>query len=457
LESGTITHWSSFVKTLIIYHSNFNFQNNQPTATIMKKMHFYTIKMLLLVTAAFVFNGCVKDSAWQHYTIYRPLYKTLAQVQSELKSSTPVAIKEPGKLFTIGNYIFLNEKHKGIHIIDNSNPASPVNKAFISIPGNEDVAVYGNTLYADCFTNLFTIDITNPMQATLTKTTAGIFPDRNFVNGFAIDSAHIIYDWMAKDTTVKIALPDFGNGNNSFIVGGTTRFDFSSSSVASLSTNKSRGQGGSMARFGIVNDYLYTVTSSSINVLSLAQPQQPQFQNKVSIGFGIETIYPFQDKLFIGSTTGMLIYSVANAQAPVRLGAFSHATKCDPVITDGQYAYVTLRSGNFCGGSGDQLDVVNVQNLNTPSLVRTYPMTNPRGLSKDGQWLFICDGKDGLKCFDATSASNVVLKKRIAMAETYDVICNNNLAIVSAVDGLYQYDYSNINDIKLLSTTAWKK
>ncbi len=423
----------------------------------MKKIQCKVAQIPLLMMIAFVFNGCVKDTAWQHYTIYRPLYKTLVQVQTELKSSAPVAIKEPGKLFTIGNYIFLNEKYKGIHIIDNSNPATPVNKAFIPIPGNEDVAVYGNTLYADCFTNLFTIDITNPMQATLTKTTAGIFPDRGFVNGFAVDSAHIIYDWTAKDTSVKIALPDFANGmNNSIIVRRNTVFD-AAIAFQSASSNKSTGQGGSMARFAILNNYLYTVTSSSLNVLSLVQPQQPQFQNKVSIGFGIETIYPFGDKLFIGSTSGMLIYSVANAQLPVRLSSFAHATMCDPVISDGQYAYITLRSGNFCSGTGNQLDVVNVQNLLNPSLVKSYPLTNPRGLSKDGQWLFVCDGKEGLKCFDAASAANVVLKKRIPMAETYDVICNNNLAIVSAADGLYQYDYSNINNIKLLSTTTWHK
>ena len=41
--------------------------------------------------------------------------------------------------------------------------------------------------------------------------------------------------------------------------------------------------------------------------------------------------------------------------------------------------------------------------------------------------------------------------------ETYDVIANNNNAIVIAKDGLYQYDYSNINNIRLLSKVSIAK
>lgn len=420
----------------------------------MKKLHYYTTKLLLFITIAIAFNSCLKDSAWQTYTIYRPLYKTMAQVESEIKSATPVPVKDPGKLFAIGNYIYLSEKGKGIHIIDNTNPVAPVNKAFIAIPGNEDVAVYGNTLYADCFTTLLTIDITNPMQARHTKTTGGIFPDHNSVNGLLVDNNRIIYDWEIKDTSIRIDLPEYNSAR------GNTNYASSSCANCSVSTftgMPNPGQGGSMARFAILNNYLYTVTSSSLNVLSLVQPQQPQFLNKVALGTGIETIYPFQDKLFIGTTTGMQIYNVANSQQPIKLSTFAHARVCDPVITDGQFAYITLRSGGQCGGLLNQLDVVNVQNLSSTSLVKSYSLTNPRGLSKDGQWLFICDGKDGLKCFDAALAGNVVLKKTIPMAETYDVISYNHLAIVSAVDGLYQYDYSDINNIKLLSKTGWSK
>ncbi len=74
-------------------------------------------------------------------------------------------------------------------------------------------------------------------------------------------------------------------------------------------------------------------------------------------------------------------------------------------------------------------------------------MTHPHGLTKDNNLLFICDGRDGLKMYDATDPSAIVLKKRITGIETYDAIAWNNNLIVVAKDGLYQYDYSNPNDL----------
>ena len=77
------------------------------------------------------------------------MYETRAGVKANIKSNTAKEVQNPGKLYIFGNYIFLNEIDKGIHIIDNSNPASPKNVAFIDIPGNLDMAVKGNILYAD--------------------------------------------------------------------------------------------------------------------------------------------------------------------------------------------------------------------------------------------------------------------------------------------------------------------
>ena len=60
-------------------------------------------------------------------------------------------------------------------------------------------------------------------------------------------------------------------------------------------------------------------------------------------------------------------------------------------------------------------------------------------------------GTDGLKVFDATEAMKIKLVKQINNMETYDVIASGNIALVVAGDGLYQFDYSDINSIHLLS------
>ncbi|MGZ8511045.1 MAG: hypothetical protein ACXWWA_11730, partial [Chitinophagaceae bacterium] len=168
----------------------------------------------------------------------------------------------------------------------------------------------------------------------------------------------------------------------------------------------------------------------------------------------IETIYPFKNRLFIGSQTGMFIYNVSNADAPVAAGQFNHVSTCDPVIADDVYAYVTLRSGTSCGGFTNQLDIVKLNNITDPVLQKTYPMKNPHGLSKDGNLLFICDGEDGLKLYNASDVMNLQLLEELGDINAYDVIAMNKIALVVAKDGLYQYSYANPADIRLLSKIA---
>ncbi|HJY24023.1 MAG TPA: hypothetical protein VJ279_14110, partial [Hanamia sp.] len=121
------------------------------------------------------------------------------------------------------------------------------------------------------------------------------------------------------------------------------------------------------------------------------------------------------------------------------------------------YAYVTLRSGSMCQGFTNQLEVLQLNNFINPQLIKTYPFANPHGLSKDGNLLFICDGADGLKIYNASDVSNLQLMKQFSNIETYDVIAYNHLALVVAKDGLYQYDYSDINNIHLVSKIGISK
>ncbi|MCU0396060.1 MAG: hypothetical protein MUF29_09120, partial [Chitinophagaceae bacterium] len=181
-----------------------------------------------------------------------------------------------------------------------------------------------------------------------------------------------------------------------------------------------------------------------IKIFNTAIPENPTYIKQVDVGsWDIETIFPFEQYLFLGSQTGMYIYDISNKDNPVQKSRFAHARVCDPVVSDGQYAYVTLRNGTQCGGFTNQLDVVNIQNISSPALVKSYPLTNPHGLSVDGNLLLICDGADGLRVLDITRRDDV---KRIGWLQglkTYDVITLGGLALVSASDGLYLVDYSN--------------
>jgi hypothetical protein len=399
----------------------------------MNKKLFYLLPFLF----CFILQGCLKDKLTKTYTILIPVYKEKSEVFANIKSNAPAGIQQPGKIFLYGNYIFLNEIDKGVHIIDNSNPANPVIKAFINIPGNLDIAVKGNTLYADMYEDLVVVDIANPLQASFVKHINNVFPERMYANGFAADSNKIIVDWIKKDTTVDINA--VCNSCKYLVFANAQGGDNNGGPAAAPTT----GIAGSMARFTIVNNYMYAVDHHTLKSISISNPADPVMTGNINAGWDIETIYPFKNKLFLGSMGGLFIFDITNPSTPVSQGSFNHARACDPVVADDDYAYVTLRSGTNCGPTSNELDVVNIQNLQSTVLVKTYPMSGPYGLAKENNVLFICDGTDGLKIYDATDPMNIVLKKRISEIETYDAIAWNNNLLVVAKDGLYQYDYTD--------------
>jgi hypothetical protein len=81
-------------------------------------------------------------------------------------------------------------------------------------------------------------------------------------------------------------------------------------------------------------------------------------------------------------------------------------------------------------------------------------MFNPHELGIDSNVLFICDGDAGLKIYDAADPMEIHLNQLAHFPEikAYDAIPLNGVLMMIGADGLYQYDYSNISEIVLLSS-----
>jgi len=216
------------------------------------------------------------------------------------------------------------------------------------------------------------------------------------------------------------------------------------------------GIGGSMARFGIRDDVLYIVDSNSMKIFDITQPADPVKYDDLWAGWGIETMFIKGENMFLGTTTGMFIYDLSVKFRPQQVSFFVHGRSCDPVVIDGNLAYITLRSGTACGGSINSLDIVDITSLSDPELMVSYPMFNPHGLGKDGDILFICDGSQGLKIYDASEPMNITDNLLFSYEEmqAYDVIPLGTILVMVGDDGLVQYDYSDISNITVLSTIA---
>jgi hypothetical protein len=261
----------------------------------------------------------------------------------------------------------------------------------------------------------------------------------------------IVVSWNAKDTIVDESRPV-----NIFAPGCINCNTLAPSALfAAAFSDGSKSTGGSMAAMVAIKDRIYAIAEPhSLGVVDISDAANPKHESTIQAGFDLETIYPFQDKLFLGSSIGLYIFDISNPARPAAIGTFSHGRACDPVVTDGNYAYVTLRSGSWCGGSTNELNVVDVRNLSSPSLVKTYPMTNPAGLGKDGNLLFIGDG-NAVKVYDAKEPADLKLLKALNISNTYDVIAGNNKLLLVAASGLYLFSYtSDGRSFTLLSKIA---
>lgn len=401
------------------------------------------IMNMLIFISSCTFDECKDTIKYQEYS---PVYLTTTQLrQSDV--SGPMDLKNPGKIYVYGSYLFVNELYEGVHIFDNSDPESPVNLAFLSIPGNVDIAVKSNVLYADNFIDLLSFDISDPANPRFIGRQENVFS----ANKYEDPSRGYLVFYRATDVIREFDCSESG-GDWFFMRGEKAWVDVSFDGSSSGSNNSVSGIGGSMARFTILGDRLYTVDEVSLNVFNIEQPETPFFVQNVNIGWGIETIYPFKGNLFIGSNSGMFVYSTSDPDRPVYMSEFRHAVACDPVFVVGDIAYVTLRTGNRCFGTADQLDVIDIKDLYNPKLIKTYSMDNPHGLSVINDKMILCEGKFGLKVLDVEDPLKIETKHRISGQHFYDVIIlSEENAILVGEDGLYQYKFDGFK-LKELSS-----
>ncbi|GAB4374647.1 MAG: hypothetical protein Kow0075_00460 [Salibacteraceae bacterium] len=392
-----------------------------------------------------------------------PVYADKESLQAEIGSSNPKPISGAGKIMLKGSYLYLVEPYRGIHVIDNSNPSAPVPISFINLPGVVDIASTGNTLYADSFTDLLIIDITNPLEIKLLRKIENVFEQvlptiDNEYTAVAPDPAEgVVIGWRLTKVVERNEL------NGSQITWWDGPVEFTSDMVLPQNSGgrsvqpSISGVTGSMARFAVYGDHLFTANLREVIAWRAGGGDQLDQVSNLDIQREVETLFIHGTRLFCGTTSGMVVVEVSSPSTPAVISTLQHATACDPVVVSDSLAYVTLRAGNSCGGWQNQLDVIDVSNIEEPVLLATYAMTNPYGLGVDGKLLFLCDGEDGLKVYDRSDPLSIDqhLIAHYPQMDAYDVIPLSRLLIAISEEGLYQYDYSdpmNITELSFLAT-----
>ena len=412
-----------------------------------------------LLTLIIILSGC-EDKYTEEYLSLEPVYMSYKDFREAVKTESTHSLKNPGKIYYKDNYLYINEIMKGIHVYNNANPASPQYVGFIAIPGNVDMVIKGNIMYADSYIDLVGIDISNPANAKEVARLKSVFPysvppyEDNYRLGQIDDTQGVVVDWNIKKVRKEIEQISY---NYYPVYFGSKFTEFSLSADAATNGTQqtsAAGIGGSMARFGLIGNHLLAVDNSSYYDFDLTDATNPSLEIKSGMGWGIETMFLSGNNMFLGTQSGMLVYSVADVTKPTYISNFWHATGCDPVVVQNNRAYVTIRGGNPCGSLVNRLDVLDISILKTPVLMRSYNMTGPYGLGIDGDVLFVCDGTAGLKVYNAADPY-LISEHLIATFKdinAYDVIPLGNSLLMIGQDGFYQYSYTNLNDIKQISS-----
>ena len=213
--------------------------------------------------------------------------------------------------------------------------------------------------------------------------------------------------------------------------------------VVAAATATTTGKGGSLSKFTIVGNFLYAVDNNYLYSYDISNPVNPLKTSTTPLMFIVETIYPYNNKLFIGTSAGMFIYSIDTPSLPSKLGEARHVRSCDPVVANDSIAFVTLKGNTRCGPAVSGLYVHDIKNILLPVLIKTLPIASPEGLGLEGSVLYICCNNDGLKVFNIANPANPVEIRTITGAYFKDVIPYGNLLICYVNTGIILYDISN--------------
>lgn len=428
------------------------------------KNHVKTSVLFLILATAL--SGCMDRTVERiTYTANVPVYMPFSEFRSSFRKSDTVEIKQPGKIYFKDGYLFVNEYGKGIHVIDNSDPTRPEKIAFYEIMGNVDMAIKGNILYADSYIDLVAIDISDINNPEEVGRLEGIFPEvvpegDPWYSYIMVDKSRgVIIDWEVKKVTEEHKVND--PYPESWIYRDV--FTFMSNNYAGANWSAGAGTGGSMARFMLNGEFLYLIAHPwMLKTVDTKNSVNMSIADSISVPRNMETLFKVEDNLFIGTTTGMLIFDVSTASQPRQISSYDHITACDPVVVAGQYAYVTLRTGTRCANGQNLLEVIDISSITHPFLVKSYPMFNPHGLGVDGNLLFLCDGAAGLKIYDKSDPLTII-NNQVAHYpdfDTFDVIPMNGILMLIGENGIYQYSYADpeyIVPISHITITGDKK
>jgi len=153
-------------------------------------------KVILLLVVVPLLGMTFADTP---YVTHTPVFMSREVLENSVKYIPGARdMIQTGKIYYRAPYIFVNERYKGVHVINNSNPAHPVKEGFILAPGCIDMAVKENILYLDNAVDLVSFDLDSKQ---VTSRIRNVFPeplppdDFFYYNFYDRPKGYVLVEW----------------------------------------------------------------------------------------------------------------------------------------------------------------------------------------------------------------------------------------------------------------------
>lgn len=405
----------------------------------------HTLLFSLLLTFGLVACKKNKGTVQQTYNKAFAQYENINNIRKTSINGTIRGIYKTGKIFFGSRMILIGEVNEGIHVIDNSNPSSPINVSFIDLPYTNEFYVENNIIYAVSHYDLIKIDVTDLTQPILIDRLENAFGQNitdgqgNVLVGFKYERVTESFELGSPE---ELALRE----NN------TLYYDFQNevipfSDVPSSFIGSSVKNKGTINRIAIDNSNIYILGRREIHTF-YDNGSQLSKASKNEVGDELETIYTKGDKIFVGSSSEMIV--LTKTSSPQKVSSYQHTVTCDPVLPHGNIAYLTLRSVNTNGCNGDVnvLDVIDISNISNPTKIKEIQLSSPYGMAIVNNYLFVAESNNGLTVLDISNPADPIKLITHSTIRAFDVLMHptaSNTILTTGHNGIKQFSFNPSN------------
>lgn len=201
-------------------------------------------------------------------------------------------------------------------------------------------------------------------------------------------------------------------------------------------------QSGSTAAMLIHRNAMYVLDHYILKVFDISEGVNPRLVEEIPLS-APETLFIHEDHLYIGGATAVAIWDISDPLNPLDVTIYQHLRGCDPVVVEDATGYVTLRGHHTCNSNENRLEIIDFSDPANPEKISHYPMAFPHGLAKTPDFLAVCQEHYGLSLLDVEDPHRVVEIAKYPGILCFDAIFSRNNLILTATDGIYQFEASD--------------